>query len=205
LFQNLCPLIPQIDLSFKKICDSELRIDELDAVLKKVALNKSPDGLTVHFYKYFWEDLRNLLSEALKECIVRKELMTMKQGEITLIPKPGKDKRQLDNLRPITLLNTDYKVFSGSIATRLKKGIADIISETQSGFIKGRVIYNNIRLVMNSLDYSDLIDDDRFILFLDFYKAFDSVEHKFILKTLHHFGFGDKFKDTHMLYSDIRK
>jgi len=88
LFQNLCPLIPQIDLSFKKICDSELRIDELDAVLKKVALNKSPDGLTVHCYKYFWEDLRNLLSEALKECIVRKELMTMKQGEITLIPKP---------------------------------------------------------------------------------------------------------------------
>jgi len=55
---------------------------------------------------------------------------------------------------------------------------------------------------MNSLDYSDLIDDDGFILFLDFYKAFDSFEHKFILKTLHHFGFGDKFKDIHMLYSD---
>lgn len=99
-------------------------------------------------------------------------MTTMKQGIITLIPKPGKDKRQLDNLRPITLLNTDYKIFSGSIASRLKKGIAGIISETQSGFIKGRVIHNN-RLVMDFLDYSDLIDDDGFRLFLDFYKAFD--------------------------------
>lgn len=116
----------------------------------------------------------------------------------------SKDKRQLDNLKPITLLNTDYKIFSGSIASRLKKRIADIISETQSVFIKGRVIHNNIRLVMDLLDYSDLIDDDGFILFLDFYKAFDSVEHEFILKTLHYFGFGEKFKDIiHILYSDI--
>lgn len=56
---------------------------------------------------------------------------------------------------------------------------------------------------MDLLDYSDLIDDG-FILFLDFYKAFDSVEHEFILKTLHYFGFGEKFKDIiQMLYSDI--
>lgn len=149
----------------------EFRIDELDAVLKKMDLNES-DSLTVNFYKYFWEDLRNILFEALKDCIIKKELMTsMKQGVITLIPKPGKEKQKLDNLRPI--LNKDNKLFSGSIAARLKKGIADIISDTQSGFIKGRVIHNNIRLVRDLLDYIDLIDYDGFILFLDFYKAFD--------------------------------
>lgn len=130
----------------------------------------------------------------MKECIEREELTaTMKQGLITLIPKSGKDKRKLDNLRPITLLNTDFKVLSGAIAARLKKGVSSIISETQSGFLRGRSIQNNIRLVLDLLDYSYLVQGRGFVLFLDFYKAFDSVEHPFILKTLHHFGFGERF------------
>ncbi len=48
----------------------------------------------------------------------------MKQGLILLIPKQGKDKRLLDNLRPITLLNTDYKLLSGILAARMKKGLS---------------------------------------------------------------------------------
>ena len=70
----------------------------------------------------------------------------MKQGLITLIPKSGEDKRVLDNLRPVMLLNTDYKILSVVIAARLKKGISTIISKTQSGFLKGKSIHNNIKL-----------------------------------------------------------
>ena len=92
-------------------------------------------------------------------------MSTMKQGLITLIPKPGKDKRILDNLRPITLLNTDYKILSGAIAARLKDGISSIISETQSGFIKGRLIHNNIRLVLDLLDYSHMVQESGFTVF----------------------------------------
>ncbi len=52
------------------------------------------------------------------DCLENKELMTtMTQGVIALIPKSGKDERILDNLRPMTLLDTDYKIFSGVIAT----------------------------------------------------------------------------------------
>jgi len=65
-----------------------------------------------NFYKFLWKDVRGLVFKAPKECIEEKELMsTMKHGLITLIPKPGKDKRILDNLRPITLLNTDIRFF----------------------------------------------------------------------------------------------
>uniref|UniRef100_A0A1A8GMK6 Reverse transcriptase domain-containing protein n=1 Tax=Nothobranchius korthausae TaxID=1143690 RepID=A0A1A8GMK6_9TELE len=56
-----------------------------------------------------------------------------------------------------------------------------------------RHISNNIRLVLDILDYSDLILDDSFILFLDFYKAFDSIEHEFIFLSLKKFGLGDFF------------
>ncbi len=82
--------------------------------------------------------------------------------------------------------------------------MSQVISETQSGFIKGRLIHNNIRLVLDLIDYGHLIKDDGFVLFLDFYKAFDTVEHKFILHALNYFGFGHKsVKLIEMLYKDI--
>lgn len=78
------------------------------------------------------------------------------------------------------------------------------ISESQSGFLKERSIHNNIRLVLDLLDYNYLIEDKGFVFFLDFYKAFDSVEHPFIMKTLKYFGFGSKFiKIIDTIYNGI--
>lgn len=184
-----------------------MRIEEFNCTIKKIASDCSPgpDGITANFYKHSWEEIKILLFQAINECIIQKELMTtMKQGIIKLIPKPGKDKRILSNLRPISLLNMNYKIFTTVLAARLEEGISKIISTTQSGFLKGRSIHNNIRLVLDLIDYSHLINDDGFMLFLDFYKAFDSVEHAFIFDTLKHFGFGNRFSDMIIiLHTDI--
>ena len=117
----------------------------------------------------------------------------MTQGIITLIPKPNKDKENLENWRPITLLNNDYKVLAIIFANRMKYVLDSIIDESQSGFMRKRHIANNVRLILDVLDYSDLINDNSFLLFLDFYKAFDSLEHGFILKALDKLGFGNFF------------
>lgn len=101
----------------------------------------------------------------------------------------------LDNWRPITLLNNDYKILTHIFSNRLKEGLSQIISDTQSGFMKGRSIHNNIRLVLDLIEYSDYISDDGFILFLDFYKAFDMVEHPFIFKALELCSFGENFRN----------
>ncbi|KAI2650693.1 hypothetical protein H4Q32_000737 [Labeo rohita] len=128
----------------------------------------------------------------------------MKQGLICLIPKPNKDSNCLDNWRPITLLNSDYKILASVYADKLKPCLANIISNTQSGFLKGRHISNNIRLILDILDYSDLINKEALILFIDFYKAFDSVEHLFIFEALSKFGFGKSFINAiHTLYNGI--
>ena len=88
-----------------------------------------------------------------EECISQKEMSTtMKQGIISLIPKPDKDILLIDNWRPITLLTIDYKILSLAFANRLKTGLDNIVAETQSGFMKGRHISNNIRLVLDLLD-----------------------------------------------------
>lgn len=89
----------------------------------------------------------------------------MRQGLIVLIPKPGKDPKILGNWRPTTLLNNDYKLLTHIFSNRLKEGLCQIISETQSGFMRGRSIHNNVRLVQDLIDYSDHINDDGFILF----------------------------------------
>lgn len=47
--------------------------------------------------------------------------------------------------------------------------------------------------MLDILDYSELFDDNGFMLFLDFYKVFDNAEHQFILQCLHKFGFGSYF------------
>lgn len=206
-FKKVDPFIPKIDPDFKMTCDSDLKIEEIDTAIKKMALGKSPgqDGLTTNFYRFFWSDIREMLYGALKECLGSNTLLiTMKQAIIVLIPKPKKDKTVIDNLRPITLLNVDYKIFTNSLASRLKSGIGKIISDTQSGFLPNRLIHNNIRLVLDLIDYSHLLEDDGIILFLDFFKAFDKLEHRFILQSLQHFGFGRKFINIiSMLYKQI--
>ncbi len=81
----------------------------------------------------------------------------MKQGIICLIPKPNKDSNVLDNLCPIPLLNSDYKLLACIYAEKLKSCLADVISNTQSRFLKCRHISNNISLIIDILDYFEII------------------------------------------------
>lgn len=69
-------------------------------------------------------------------------------------------------------------------AEKLKPCLADIITNTQSIFLKCRPISNNISLIIDILDYSEIVNNESLILFVDFYKAFDTVEHVFIFEAL---------------------
>ncbi len=68
-----------------------------------------------------------------------------------------------------------------------------IIDETQSGFMRHRHISNNVRPVLDLIDYPDLYSDEAYILFLDSRKAFDTIEHNFIFQALEKLGFGPYF------------
>lgn len=197
-FEIVSPFIPKISRENSEFCESPITLQEIQKTVSKMPGNKSPgpDGLPYEFYTTFWEDIKHMLLEAFVDCSQNKEMTTsMKQGLISLIPKPNKDRLYLDNWRPITLLNSDYKILAALYANRLKLCLEEVISATQSGFMKGRHISNNIRLVLDILDYKDLFDEKALILFLDFYKAFDTVEHSFIFEALRHFGFKDNFRD----------
>uniref|UniRef100_A0A8C2CG96 Reverse transcriptase domain-containing protein n=1 Tax=Cyprinus carpio TaxID=7962 RepID=A0A8C2CG96_CYPCA len=206
-FSFLKDRVPIIDSDFRNMMDADIEISELDTAIKQMSNGKSPgiDGITVELYKHFWHEIRILVFEALKECIDKAELSpSMKHGLIILAPKSNKDKLFLDNWRPITLLCNDFKLLSHVFANRLKKGIGEIISETQSAFIKGRSIHSHIRLVLDMLDYNSLIPQTNLLLFLDFFKAFDTLEHSFLFRSLETFGFGPMFcKVISVFYNNI--
>lgn len=207
LFEIVKDNIKMLNEEDKKILEEDLTTSELESALKQMKNGKAPgiDGLTSEFYKYFWNDIKDLLHKAFLECIRKGCLSpTMKIGLITLLPKPNKDLLNLDNWRPITLLCNDYKLVALVYANRLKNVLVSLVDEFQSAFIKGRHIHNNVRLILDMLDYQSFIDSESLILFIDFFKAFDSVEHSFLIQTLKKFGFGEKFcKVIEMFYKDI--
>ncbi len=178
------------------ICDKQVTLEEVRSAIQQLKLHKSPgtDGLTSESYITFFDKLAPFLHGVFTESIHKQTLPpTLYQGLLTLIPKPNKDSLHIDNWRPICLLNNDYKILAGIFAKRLKAVLDDITDETQTGFMKGRHISNNIRLVLDLIDYAEYCPDDCCILFLDFCKAFDTIEHKFMFQALQKFGFGKYF------------
>ena len=108
------------------------------------------------------------------------------------------------NFRPISLLNTDYKILTKVLAKRLEKVLPKVINADQTGYIKNRYIGENIRLISDIMTYTAEKDIPGIALFLDFKKAFDTIEWDFINSCLEVFNFGpDIQKWVKILYSNV--
>ena len=191
----------------KAICDSDITQRELLISLKELKNGKTPgtDGLTTDFYKFFWVDIKDCLYDSILYAIHNGELsVEQKRGIISLIPKKDKDRLFLKNWRPISLLNTDYKLLAKCLAMRLKKILPNIINHDQTGYLKGRFIGENIRNIEDILFYTEKFQLPGIMVTIDFEKAFDSLNWSFLDACLEHFNFGKIFrKYINVLYSNI--
>jgi len=117
--------------------------------------------------------------------------ITQRRGIISLIPKKTKDKTLLENLRPVSLLNIDYKILTKTIAKRLEKVLPKIINSDQTGYVKGRFIGENVRLIQDVMFFTEYTKTPAGIaIFLDFRKAFDTIEWPYLKAALQMFNFG---------------
>ena len=96
----------------------------------------------------------------------------------------------MENWRPISLVNVDSKLASKVIANKMKKVLPHIIHNNQAGFIKGRFIGEVARSILDIFDYTEMSKMPGVLLFIDFEKAFDSIEWDFLYKSLAAFDFG---------------
>ena len=189
-------------------CEGMLTEYECGIALKQMQNNKSPgsDGITTEFFKVFWNTIKTFLVNSLNYSFQNKNLTDLqKQSVITLLPKSGKNTTNLDNWRPISLLNVDYKIAAKSIANRIKPVLPSIISPAQTGFIKGRYIGENIRLLFETLDNIENANSPAILFFSDFEKAFDSLNQSYIFNCLEHFNFGQSLISwVKLFYSDAQ-
>ena len=167
--------------------------EECTNALKDFDNNKTPgtDGLPAEFYRFFWPDICHDLLASYNFASQHGMLsISQRRGIISLIPKKSKDKTILENLRPISLLNVDYKILTKVIAKRIEKVLPTLINPDQTGYVKGRYIGENVRLIYDLIHYTDEPNQKGIAIFLDFKKAFDSIEWNYLLQTLQFFNFG---------------
>ena len=183
--------------SEKMTCEGLLTITECTETINKMKKNKSPgkDGLPVEFYLTFWEEIKYMVVNALNDAYQKGEMSSsQKRAIITLLYKKD-DPELLKNWRPISLLNTDYKVAAFVIANRLQGVLSKVICKDQTGYVRGRFIGSNIRLIEDIFEYTEKNKLQGAALFCDYEKAFDTVEIPFVIQVLQKFNFGTGFQN----------
>ena len=188
--------VPKISVQQKFSCEQDISIDELKDSLLSMHKRKTPgnDGLSSEFYIEFWDLLKGTFFDSVKYSFQVGFLSTsQRQAIIKLIEKKDKDKRFISNWRPISLLNVDTKIISKCLAFRLVPILPSIISSDQTAYVKNRFIGESIRLISDILELSNSKNLSGYILTADLEKAFDSIDHTFLMSCLKKFGFGPKF------------
>ena len=144
-----------------------------------------PDGYSAEFFISCWQIIGPEVTKAVQEFFKLGQLLRQWNATtLVLIPKITNASSATD-FRPISCLNTAYKVISKLIANRLKEVLPQVISQAQSAFMPGRLLAKNVLLATDLVKgYNTSSLDARGMLKVDLSKAFDSIRWDFILGIL---------------------
>ncbi|GKC67027.1 RNA-directed DNA polymerase, eukaryota [Tanacetum coccineum] len=175
--------------------DRNISRDEIKAAVWDCGENKSPgpDGFTFEFFRHFWDLIGSDLCAAVN-CFFDSGSFPRgcNSSFIALIPKVM-DAKFVTDFRPISLIGSVYKVVTKILANRLSMVISDLISNTQSAFVKNRQILDGPFILNEALAWCKRKKKQALMFKVDFAKAYDSVRWDFLLDALHAFGFGSRW------------
>ena len=106
------------------------------------------------------------------------------KATITLVSKPHKDPTRKENFRPISLMNIDANILNKILANQIQEHIKTVIYHEEVGFIPGMQGWFNIRKSINLMHHINKLKEQNHMVYLDADKAFDKIQHPFMLKVL---------------------
>uniref|UniRef100_A0A3Q3H395 Reverse transcriptase domain-containing protein n=2 Tax=Kryptolebias marmoratus TaxID=37003 RepID=A0A3Q3H395_KRYMA len=197
--------LPSVTGEDRAFLDAAITPEEVWAAIKSMPNGKcpGPDGFPLEFFKSFWPEIQPILMPAVNDILRNGIPPSWRHASISLLLKEGKSPLDCSSFRPISLLNVDYKIVAKVLARRLENILPKIINPDQAGFIKMRYGTDNIRRVLNVVQYLNTHKKPAVIVSLDAEKAFDRVEWQFLFQVLHKFGLGPNFINlVKSFYSD---
>jgi len=175
--------------------EAPITMEELRHAISKGKSHKAPgpDGIGLEFYKTAWETIKVELLQImnliyLEGIILRKQL----QGLIVCIPKHAQPKT-IDDYRPLTLMNIDYKILTRIIAERLRPFMPTILHPHQFCGLQGNSVFEAVAVVREAIAYAETAKKPICIVSIDFSTAFDRISHEYLYKVLSSHGFDDLF------------
>ena len=133
-------------------------------------------GRQLNFYQTFWDKIKFFLVDVLNKSQDEKLLTYSQRTSVLSLTLRKDDPVILENYRPISLLNVDLKLLSYVLSQRLKKILPKLINEDQTGYLQNWFIGFNHRQIQDIIDFADSYTIDGAIIFVDFIKAFDTLE-----------------------------
>ena len=135
------------------VLSSEFSVDEVKMALFQIGPTKAPrpDGMNALFYQKFWHIVGTDVTHAVLDFLNNGNMLTdINYTHIVLIPKI-KSLEKMSNYKPISVCNVIYKIISKVLANRLKVILPQLISPTQSAFVPGRLIIDNVLVAYETL------------------------------------------------------
>ncbi|WVZ82090.1 LOW QUALITY PROTEIN: hypothetical protein U9M48_029392 [Paspalum notatum var. saurae] len=152
-----------------------------------------PDGFPPEFYQCFWniikDDLMAMFIDFHNETL---PIHSLNFGTIILIPK-GNDVKQIQQYRPICLLNVSFKIFTKVATNRVVKVATRVIKPTQTAFLPGRNIMEGAIVLHETIHELHTKKHNGIIFKIDFEKAYDKVSWNFLQQALRMKGFSPKW------------
>jgi hypothetical protein len=159
--------------------NKNITFEEAHKVIKKMKVSSpGSSGLTIAFYKKYFEYFGYYFISILNgEGELPKVFM---DSLVKLIPKNNNLIKNINDLRPFSLTNIDYRIYTKILANRLRVVSASVIGDHQTCSIPNRRINDNINLIRDIIFENNLNGSELYLVSVDQSKAFDRLSHKYL-------------------------